>query len=436
MNSGPFGQDILNRIFAISPKHTDRLISRESTWLEFKAAFGFQSLGKYIRSAAAFANAKGGYIVYGVANSPHIIIGLKDDHFDRLDPEKLTAYLSEHFDPEIEWDRHIHEIEGKDFGILHFHESRNKPVICRKGSDDGKSLKEGEIYYRYKGRTQTIRYAELKELIDERRKHEQLLWFKHLKEIARIGIHEAGVFDLRSGRVSGTGGHFLIDEHLLSQLSYIREGEFHEQKGKQTVRIIGEARPVGASPVGITGRPHIIRTKGIRASDIILGFLRSERIDEPRSYLTQICYETTAYLPFYFLLKLGKMTLVDASRIISEEHSTQPSKAKLLERMKDDSSLGMAMPFGGNVAGQRKLKIREGLLKKEIAPNLDVQCLKDLLSMVRTLQPTELDAKFVMSQLQNWFNKHYANGDSSINHGIRRAVCYVDCLLNRTEASA
>lgn len=34
----------------------------------------------------------------------------------------------------------------------YFNELRNKPVICRKGSDDGQSLKEGEIYYRYKGR--------------------------------------------------------------------------------------------------------------------------------------------------------------------------------------------------------------------------------------------------------------------------------------------
>jgi hypothetical protein len=76
--------------------------------------------------------------------------------------------------PELEWDRHRHELSGRIYGILYFHESRNKPVICRRRSDDGKLLKEGEIYYRDKVRTQTIRYAELMELIDERPKHEQL----------------------------------------------------------------------------------------------------------------------------------------------------------------------------------------------------------------------------------------------------------------------
>lgn len=436
MNTTPFSQEVLNRIFAISPKHPDRLISRESGWLEFKEAFNFQSLGKYIRSAGAFANAKGGYIVYGVANAPHKLIGLKDSRFDDLDPEKLSAYLNEHFDPEVEWDRHIHEIDGKEYGILHFRESRNKPVICRKGTDDGKALKEGEIYYRYKGRTQTIRYAELKELIEERRRHEQLLWFKHLKEIARVGIQEAGIFDLRSGKVTGAGGHFLIDESLLSQVSFIREGEFSEKQGKPTLKIIGEARAVGPSAIGTVGKAHIIKTKGIRASDIVLGCLRAEKIAEPQSYLTQICYENTAFLPFYFLLKPGKMTIEDAARIVGEERSTQPAKTKLLERIKNDSGLRVPMPFSGNVAGQRKLKIREMLLKKQIPANPDAQCVKDLLSMIRTLQRAELDAGFVKGHLEKCFNKHYANGDSGVNHEIRRAVCYVDWLINHPGSAA
>ena len=224
MNTNPFSQELLNRIFAVSPKNADRLISRESGWLEFKESFNFQNLWKYIRSAAAFSNAKGGYIIYGVANEPHKLIGLRDQRFNELDPEKLTTYFNEHFDPELEWDRHLHEIEGKTYGILYFAESRNKPVICRKNAEDGKSLKEGEIYYRYKGRTQTIRYAELKELMNERRKQEQLLWFKHLKEIARVGIHDTGVFDLRSGKISGKSGHFFINESLLGSTFFHSRG--------------------------------------------------------------------------------------------------------------------------------------------------------------------------------------------------------------------
>lgn len=430
-NIDPFSRDILNRIFAISQKYPDRLISRESGWLEFKEAFVFLNIGKYIRTAAAFANAKGGYIVYGVANLPHKLIGLKDDRFDKLDPAKLTEYLSEHFDPEVEWERHLHEVDGKEYGLLYFYESKNKPVICRKGTDDGKSLKEGEIYYRYKGRTQTIRYAELKELIEERRRHEQLLWFKHLKEIARVGINEAGVFDLRSGKVTGTGGHFFIDESLLSQVSFIREGEFSEKKGKPVLKIIGEARTLGSSGTAVGNRTQIIKTKGIRTPDIILSFLHSDKVDEPKNYLTQICYENTAFLPFYFLLKQGGISLADATSIVSNEHSTQSAKSKLLERIKDDSSLQVKMPSSGNSSGKRKLSIRENLLKKKIPANFDSQYLIDLLMMIRTLQKTEVDRDFVKSLLLRLFNKHYAQSEPRVNDEFRRSVCYVDWLLNR-----
>lgn len=427
----PFSREALNRIFTISPKYPDRLTSRESSWLEFKVAFQFQSIGKYIRTAAAFANAKGGYIVYGVANSPHKLIGLKDDRFDQLDPATLSGYLSEHFDPEVEWDQHLHEVDNKLFGILYFHESRNKPVICRKGTDDGKSLKEGEIYYRYKGRSQTIRYAELKELIEERRKHEQLLWFKHLKEIARVGIQEAGIFDLRSGKVSGTGGHFFIDESLLSQVSFIREGEFSEKKGKPVIKIVGEARSISHSATEKGARAQIIRTKGIRAPDIILGFLRSEKIAEPHNYLTQICHENSAFLPFYYLLKLGSMSMPDATSIVNSEHSTQQAKVKLLARIADDSSLKMTMPSEGNASGRRKLGVRAAILKKKIPANPDNQYLIDLLLMIRTFQKNEVDAKFLKGHLAKLFNHHFAQGDARVNDEIRRAVCYLDWVLNK-----
>lgn len=432
----PFSAQTLNRIFAISPKHPDRLMSRESGWLEFKESFGFHSLGKYIRSAGAFANAGGGYIVYGVENSPHKLIGLKDDRFNELDPEQLTAYLNEHFDPALEWDRHLHELNGKVFGLLYFHKSCNKPVICRKGTDDGKSLKEGEIYYRYKGRTQTIRYAELKELIDERRRHEQLLWFKHLKEIARVGVNEAAVFDLRSGKVSGTSGHFFIDESLLPQISFIREGEFNEKKGKPAIKIIGEARTISGSPIAISGKPQIIKTKGIRAPDVILAFLQSQRIEEPKSYLTQICYENTTFLPFYFLLKQGQISLEEAATIVSDEPSTLATKARLLARIKNDSSLKGSMPSIRSAGGQRKLEIREALLRQQLPASPDTQYLKNMLPMIRTLEVSELDKAFVMGQLEECFKRHYAHGDSNLNHEIRRSVCYVDWLLHQSDVAA
>jgi hypothetical protein len=69
---------------------------------------------------------------------------------------------------------------------------------------------------------------------------EQLLWLDHLKEIARVGVQDAGIFDLRSGKITGSGGSFLIDESLLSQAAFIREGEFSETKGRPVFKIVGK----------------------------------------------------------------------------------------------------------------------------------------------------------------------------------------------------
>lgn len=318
----PLDQETLNRIFTVSSKHPVRLTSRESSWLEFKESFSFGSLGKYIRSAAGFANARGGYIVYGVGSNPHLLIGLKNDSFDKLDPARLAQFLNEHFDPEIHCDRHLYELEGKTFGLLYIYESTNKPVICKKGTDDGKSLKEGEIYYRYSGRTQTIRYPELRELMEERRKQEQLLWFKHLKQIARIGIQDVGLLDMRSGQVTGAAANLLIDESLLSQISFIRDGEFNEQKGKPAIKIVGTAHPVSASAAEPGAKYQILKTKGVRAPDIILAFLNSEKPADPRSYITQICYESSAFLPLYFLIVQAGLSLVEVVTSTAQESKT------------------------------------------------------------------------------------------------------------------
>lgn len=427
----PFSQEALNKIFSISPKHADRLNSRESTWLEFKEAFSFGGLGKYIRTAAGFANARGGYIVYGIGRSPHTLLGLKNESFDKVDPERLTHYLNEHFDPEIHWDKLIYELNGKTYGLLYFHESENKPVLCKKSHDDGKSLKEGEMYYRYSGRTQTIRYAELKQLIDERRQREEELWLTKLSAIARIGVQDAALFNLKTGEVSGPGGSFLIDETLLDQVAFIREGEFSETKGKPTLRLIGDLRPVGTISIGGGSKPQIIKQKGIRANDIIRAFLRDEKVSDPKGYLTQICYETSSYLPCYWLLELADITLSEANSLIVAEQSTVPSKAKLIERLGSDEKLAAVMPKASNANGRRKLAVRQKLLEKSSFAKLDKQGLSDVLEMIRTLSGAEVDEKYLKDVLLKIFTQHYANGDSQLTDRIRRAVCYLDQQLHR-----
>src|SRR5690625_7298845 len=46
-----------------------RCKSRENTRLEFKESFNFGNLAEYARTMAAFSNARGGFIVFGIKDS-------------------------------------------------------------------------------------------------------------------------------------------------------------------------------------------------------------------------------------------------------------------------------------------------------------------------------------------------------------------------------
>jgi hypothetical protein len=424
----PFSQENLNRIFVLSPKNPDRVLSRENSSLEFKESFGYRSLHKHMRSAAGFANARGGYIVYGIKDKPHVLTGLSGTEFSELDPERLCQFFLEYFDPEIKWDRHIHELGGKSFGLLYFYPSENKPVMCKKTAEDGKNLREGEIYFRYNGRTQTVKYSELKELIEERRKREQLLWFKHLKEIARIGIADAALFDLRKGTVKGAGGNLVIDESLIPQLAFIRDGEFNETKGKPTLKLIGTVEAAGSVAKNTGGRVQVIKTRGIRAADIIRSFLTSEKVQEPAAFLNQIAWESSAFLPCYYYIQLAGFTTAQAITCIEKEHSTNQAKAKLIDRLKCDDSLGMVMPSEKNIKGQRKLLAHKMLLSGKITSDISGKDLSDALDMIRVIKRNDLPIKYLNELLLGIFNRHFARQDQQINDKIRRAVCYVDHL--------
>ena len=220
--------------------------SRESTSLEFKENFNMGNLNEYAKTMAAFANNKGGIIIFGVRDRPRLPIGITKDKFDNIKQEKITEFLIDHFSPEIDWDIGIVEIEGKYFGYIYVFESENKPIICKKNNRD---LKTGEIYYRYRGQSRKIEYSELRKIIDELRENEKRMWMKHIEKIAQIGPRNIAFIDLIRGSIETQkleGSKFIIDRGLLNDLKekvkFIEEGKFSEKEGYPTLKLIGEVQ--------------------------------------------------------------------------------------------------------------------------------------------------------------------------------------------------
>jgi len=428
MENKPFSQEELNYIFRTSPKNPDRLISRESSSLEFKLTFGWKSLSRYLKSFAAFANTKGGYLVFGVANRPRKLVGLAETSkqlFEDIDPEKLTSNLNELFAPEIIWDIQEYELDGKTYGLIYVFESQDKPIICTKNSEN--ELKEGDIYYRYRGRSERIKYPELRDILESKRGKEQRLWMQHLTKIARIGVRDTGIFDLHTGQVTGSAGSFLIDESLLSQLSFIKEGEFSEVKGKPTLKLIGKAEVISGMPIQTRGK-SIVKTKGIRISDIILAFLKKERVQEARDYITQICFENSAFLPVYYYMQLANLDSNETIELVNGVVCRSTSRYKLIERLEYGSTQSLSIPGGNTSTAKKKRDFLQQLNRQQMDSDIDGKDLEHCLQSIRCLSNEEVKQNndYLCDLLRIWFNKYYASAEGSLADNLRRAICWVD----------
>lgn len=222
--------------------------SRESTSLEFKENFGFKSLAKYLKTICAFSNTQGGILVFGVTDSPRTLKGIDKDKFDQIKIEQLSTYLSEYFSPEIHWDIGVVIFKKKHYGFIAIEEADDKPVICKKNSGD--VLKDGDIYYRYRGSSRRIEFPELKRMQIEIREKERKLWMEHIEKISRIGPKNVALLDLYSGKMesSSIANNFVIDEELLAglknEVSFVKEGYFKEQEGAPTLKLVGNLAPV------------------------------------------------------------------------------------------------------------------------------------------------------------------------------------------------
>ncbi len=430
--SDPFSQEKLNVIFKISPKKPDRLTSRESGIVEFKESFGWASLPDYLKTCASFANAKGGYIVFGVKDKPHILLGLTEKNlgvFECLEQEKLTGSFNDYFSPEIKWTMHTHEFNNKKYGLIFTFECKNKPVICRRNHDSKDPIKEGDIYYRYRARSERIKYPELKAIIDNNREEEKRLWLKLIASIATIDAKNVGLIDLKTGIIQGESiGTLLIDESLLNKISFIKEGEFSEISGKPTLKLIGEIEKTEGKEI-VHAIEKVPQNKAITYNDIITNFLDQKQVDETSEFIKVICNETTSFSPIYYYMCLSKM---NKNQIIKELEKTQTrtkSKNKLIERLEKDLFQQKEKPKSDKDSSKKRQNYISEILAESVdSNNINKKDIGYCLESIRMLQPIEIrnHNMYICDLLKNWFNRYYSSADSTLADNLRRAICWVD----------
>ena len=239
--------DIIKGILKLKDDGT--LFHRESQELEFKEQFNFAGLADYFRDFAAFANNKGGYLIFGIKDKPkRILVGMSEssiEQFEKIDPEKITGFLLELFSCDIKWNQSLIEIGGLNVGAFYIYESEMKPIIAKKDEGKEQVVQNGEIYYRYGGRTQKVLFSELEKMINQRVEIMNKQWMDLVNSIGKAGPQNAAILDTQKGLIKkGKSNILLVDEKLIKEVQFIREGQFDEMHGGKTLKLVGSVQPV------------------------------------------------------------------------------------------------------------------------------------------------------------------------------------------------
>ena len=217
-----------------------RLKHRENTKLEFKTNFNKGDFALYGKTLSAFANNQGGVIIFGVKDNPREAIGMSNDNFANFDNKDLANFLNEYFSPTIDFNTQSFILDNKNFGAIWISESNDKPIMCIKNGGKKQEIQEGEIYYRYSGRTQKIKYPELKKILDDNLELERQKWKEHIENIAKIGPKNVKMLDLFRGEIdNGNGKKIVVDKDLLKNLKLVEEGKFVEKDGAPALKLVG-----------------------------------------------------------------------------------------------------------------------------------------------------------------------------------------------------
>lgn len=248
------------------------LYHREGQELEFKEQFNLAGLADYFRDFAAFGNNRGGYLIFGVKDAPRIPTGLSVsslEQFEKVDPQKITGYLLEIFSNDIRWDQATVKIGKKSFGVWRIHEADTKPIIAKKDEGKDQVIKNGEVYYRYAGRTQKIRFAELESIINARVKQNNDQWLDLMKKIGRAGPQNAAILDTERSLIEKDQSKILVlDETLADKLKFVKEGQFVKKDGAATLRLVGDIVPVDSIEVVKKVKEDLLKSYPLTATQL------------------------------------------------------------------------------------------------------------------------------------------------------------------------
>ncbi len=139
----------------------------ENSFNEYKRQMPKDKLAraKIAKAIAAFANANGGYIFFGIEDTGEIV-GLGDQAPQQKDWDHISSIIVNCFAPAVSWSQSVVDINGLNIGVIYIPEALSKPIIATADFTD--EIKKSGIYYRYPGQSCVIEPGDLMHLLSQR----------------------------------------------------------------------------------------------------------------------------------------------------------------------------------------------------------------------------------------------------------------------------
>lgn len=429
MRFNPISDEHLLNIFKKSSRNSALIGTNEGVTIEYKQSFGWKSIPEYLRAMAAFANRDGGYLIFGIQDKPHLLLGLDDatlKNFEKRDNGEWTTLIREYFAPEINWNKRTFLFESKTYGIIYTYPAINKPVICKKSSDN---LRKAAIYYRYNSQNTEIDYPELLKIIESEKQKINELWINKMHEIANIGVSRLALLDLKNGNLSGKNTTLFIDEPLLNQMKFVQEGSFVETGGTPALKVVGEVKTVVGARSIIVEKSQI---KAINSDEIIRSFIVQEKINNPMEYVRQICYQSSGNLPVYFYLNEAKKNCEEALNFLDEIPIKSQSKEILKRRIRDKEIKFSNLVVCNTPASLTKQRFYQSIIEETCIIPSEEKELKYFFSSVRGLEKDNIVShkEYLLNMFFDIYTKYYNLQEyASIKQDFRYALCWIDEAL-------
>jgi len=325
---GPLDHNRIRALFEQDEFGVFRLTGGETNMHECKLNFGLKQSHTWVRAIAALANNHGGYIFFGVhdldtagkaaANKSHAAIGMTGEAFQKADPAEVTRQIKGVLDPTPTVGTTHLTIGAAIIGVMHVEQHPSRPVIVRSG--DGNTLKEGDIFYRYPGRSERIKYSDLRTILDERDKVARTEIMPLIERLLALGPSRALIADLELGKLQDGKQAIMIDPALLDQIKFIREGEFSEKEGAPALRLIGNVTADGTT----VGPTRIVRAN-VTSDAVLRNFLQGEPVHEPWQYVQHAAHSNREWLPIWYYILAAGVSVDDAIERLKSEPASMPS---------------------------------------------------------------------------------------------------------------